>query len=162
MTTTITLFAAASVTPTISISVNQPNEFVTGCRSISIGEYNYDPKSASLAQEKQAEFIDADDFLNNLLLKHDIEKDLPEARRWLARELYDDSRPTLAALRLKKGLTQKQLASRVHEPQSSISRLESGDESPSIDRAARLAEALEISLDQFYLALTASRESGKV
>lgn len=145
----------------ISISVSNSNEFITNSGIINIGEYTYNPKSTSLSKHKQVELIDADDFLNTLLAKHNLEQDLPEARRWLANEFYDESGPTLAALRLKKGLTQKQLASLAKEPQSSISRLESGEESPSIDRAAKLAKILEVSLEQFHSALNTSKENRK-
>lgn len=124
-----------------------------------MGGYTYDPSSASLSKVEQVDLVDADDFLNDLLLEHNLEEDLPDARRWLAQELYGKSEPTLAALRLKQGLTQAQLASITEQPQSSISRLESGAESPTIDRAARIAEALEVNLDQFYSALTTTRRN---
>lgn len=161
MITPTTLFFAASLVPTINISVNALNELVTDSKSICVGKYSYDPKHASMLGHEQTDLIDADDFLDKLLVKYDLKHDLPEARRWLAKELYNDSKPTLASLRLKKGLTQKQLASLIKEPQSSISRLESGEESPSIDRAAKIAEALDVSLDQFHMALTLSRERRK-
>lgn len=161
MITTTTLFAAVSVVPMINIPVSNRSEFITSGGPISIGEYTYDPQSASISKDERVELIDADDFLHDLLAEHDLEGELPEARRWLAKELYDGAQPTLAALRLKKGLTQSQLASLVKQPQSSISRLESGSESPSIDRAAKLAETLGVSLDQFYSALNHSREIGK-
>lgn len=145
----------------LNISQRSSNEFTTGKGAFTIGEYIYDPHSASLSKSDQVELIDADDFLNDLASTHNLETQLPAARQWLASELYDDSLPTLAALRLKMGLTQSQLAAIVKQPQSSISRLESGGESPSIDRAAELAQALGVSLDVFYSALTAARSHRK-
>jgi predicted transcriptional regulator len=48
----------------------------------------------------------------------------------------------LIAKRIKKGLTQKELAKRVGTTQSSIARLEGGNVNPSLDFLERIAEEL--------------------
>ena len=49
----------------------------------------------------------------------------------------------LIQLRLSKGLTQQQLAERLHTKQASIARLESGSSLPSLSTVRRVAEALD-------------------
>ena len=50
----------------------------------------------------------------------------------------------LQELRIKAGLTQKELAIRVGCAQSEISRIEHGERSISVDRLQQLAEALDV------------------
>jgi transcriptional regulator with XRE-family HTH domain len=50
------------------------------------------------------------------------------------------------ALRLQRGLTQKELAARIGTKQSGISRLESMDQLPSLSFLKRVAEALDAQL----------------
>lgn len=53
----------------------------------------------------------------------------------------------VARLRMLRGLTQKELAERLGTQQSSIARLESGKAMPSLSFLARIAEALDGSLE---------------
>jgi|SRR5690625_2556849 len=102
MKTTNTRFITASSEPKTSISLDKSNEFTTNTRPTDVGEVSYYFKASKPQKHEQVELIDADDFLNNLLVKHNLKPHLPEARRWLADEFYGDALPTLAALRLKK------------------------------------------------------------
>ena len=71
---------------------------------------------------------------------------------WLARKLedpefrraYDDLEPAyqVARLRIRRGLTQEQLAEKVGTKQPSIARLESGNVIPRLDFLRRVVEAL--------------------
>ena len=54
---------------------------------------------------------------------------------------------TLIQLRLSKGLTQEELARKLHTKQASIARLESGASLPSFSTVKRVAEALDAELD---------------
>ena len=54
---------------------------------------------------------------------------------------------SLIRLRLAKGLTQEELARRLHTKQSAIARLESGSSLPSLSTVKRVAEALDAELD---------------
>lgn len=62
---------------------------------------------------------------------------------------YDKLQPEFAILRarIEKGLTQKELASRVGTKQSVISRLESGRANPSVAFLKKLAQALNSHLE---------------
>jgi transcriptional regulator with XRE-family HTH domain len=61
-------------------------------------------------------------------------------------------------LRLAAGLTQTALAEIIHEPQSSIARWETSDRPPRADVAAKLANALGVSVDDV---LNISKKPGK-
>lgn len=68
------------------------------------------------------------------------------------RKLYEESRieyeiaRTIIRARIKKGLTQKQLADKLHTRQSVISRVEGANTTPSISFLKRLATALNTTL----------------
>lgn len=53
----------------------------------------------------------------------------------------------LIQLRLSKGLTQEELAKKIHTKQAGIARLESGSSLPSLSTVKRVAEALDADLD---------------
>jgi len=53
----------------------------------------------------------------------------------------------LIRLRLSKGLTQEELARKLHTKQASIARLESGASLPSLSTIKKVAEALDAELD---------------
>ncbi len=80
----------------------------------------------------------------------DFEKELlsdPEVKKE-----YDKLAPRYAliseliAARIKKGLTQKELAERIGTTQSSIARLEGGNVNPSLDFLEKIAHVLESQL----------------
>lgn len=68
------------------------------------------------------------------------------------RKLYEESRleyeiaRTIIRARIEKGLTQKQLADKLHTKQSVISRVEGANTTPSISFLKRLATALNTTL----------------
>lgn len=68
------------------------------------------------------------------------------------KKLYDESRleyeiaRTIIRARIEKGLTQKQLANKLHTRQSAISRVEGASTTPSISFLKRLATALNTTL----------------
>ena len=68
-------------------------------------------------------------------------------------QAYDELEPEfrlaeqLIALRLKRGLTQEQLAEKVGTKQSSISRLESASSLPSLSMVRKVATALDAQLE---------------
>jgi transcriptional regulator with XRE-family HTH domain len=80
------------------------------------------------------------------------------AKTILADVLREDGLVPLAALRLRKELSQAQLAERlgIHQPQ--LSRLESGiQEDVMLTTIVRLAEVLEVSVQEVYEAFKATR-----
>lgn len=70
---------------------------------------------------------------------------------------YEKLQPEFAVIeailgaRMKKGVTQKELAKRMKTKQSAISRLESGRANPSLDFLQRLAKALNSRLEIRFL-----------
>ena len=56
---------------------------------------------------------------------------------------------TLKEFREKKGLSQTELANRVGLKQSTISQYENGSRRPNLSMSKKLADALEMSLDEF-------------
>jgi DNA-binding transcriptional regulator YiaG len=78
-------------------------------------------------------------------------KALERARQELAEELYPPH--SLAALRLKKGLSQTGLARMIGTSQSRLSRLESGQDKPLHFTVVKLSEALGESLETISRAM---------
>lgn len=69
---------------------------------------------------------------------------LEKARNWLANTLTLDAQQSLRALRLKQGLSQANLASRVGTTQAQIARIESGQQDVLIGTVLRIANALGV------------------
>lgn len=65
---------------------------------------------------------------------------------------------TLKEFREKKGLSQTELAHRVGLKQTTISQYESGSRRPNLSMAKKLADALEITLDDFVCLSTFQNE----
>lgn len=70
---------------------------------------------------------------------------LPDARRRVGAALYGEGATTLAALRLRAGMSQAQLAEKAGSSQPHIARIERGQNDPSTDLIVRIAEALGVS-----------------
>jgi ribosome-binding protein aMBF1 (putative translation factor) len=86
---------------------------------------------------------------------------LADGRRWVAEAFYGDI-PTLASLRLKAGLSQRQLGERCGLEQPHISRYESGRHEPGIATAELLAMALGVSLEVFSSAWKTTRANAQL
>lgn len=82
---------------------------------------------------------------------------LAEARGDLGEILAADGLVPLAALRLRRGLTQQQLAERSGILQPQLSRIESGAHDIMTATAVRLAAALEVSVGEIAEAVVATR-----
>lgn len=105
--------------------------------------------------EEASEFVDLDDFAAEL---EDTGAPVKDARRWVANEFYSGS-TTLAALRLRGGLSQKELAAMCGMEQPHMSRYESGKTEPSLSIAMKMATALNVSLDEFASAWECTKVS---
>jgi DNA-binding XRE family transcriptional regulator len=87
-------------------------------------------------------------LLNDLLSELADDPAVIEARRELGQEIADSGdAPSLTVLRLKKGLSQKQLADAIGTSQAAVSRLEAGEQEPRLTTLRKLAAALEVDLD---------------
>lgn len=99
------------------------------------------------------EEIDIDDLITSLEHIDGFSTEMASARAWLAEDLPKD----LTSIRLSRGLSQAQLAKLVGLRQPNISAIESGTRKPEYETVRKLSIALEVSMDDMYVAL----ESGK-
>jgi DNA-binding XRE family transcriptional regulator len=83
---------------------------------------------------------------------------LPEARRRVGRALYGGE-ASLAALRLRAGLSQAQLAEKIGSSQPHIARIERGQNDPSTDLVVRIARALGVSTADVFDGVQAHRRA---
>lgn len=65
---------------------------------------------------------------------------------------------TLKQLRVKKGLSQIELGNKVGLKQTTISQYENGSRKPPLPMAKKLADALEVTLDDIFCSLTFQNE----
>jgi transcriptional regulator with XRE-family HTH domain len=79
--------------------------------------------------------------------KQQLLKDPAVRREYEALEPEFQLAAALMRLRLAKGLTQEQLAERLHTKQESIARLESGSSLPSLSTVKKVADALDATLE---------------
>lgn len=89
---------------------------------------------------------DIDDLVADLEQQYDLSSELASARQWLAEGMPRD----LSQLRLRKNLSQSQLAEQVGLRQPNISAIESGKRRPEYDTARKIASVLDVSTDEFY------------
>ena len=79
--------------------------------------------------------------------KRELMKDQEFKKEYEALQPENKLTSALIRLRLAKGLTQEELARRVHTRQSAIARLESVNSLPSLSTVKRVAEALDADID---------------
>lgn len=72
------------------------------------------------------------------------------ARAQLGRELFEGRETTLAGLRLRRGLSQHQLAAALGTSQPHIAKIEAGKTRIYLATAAKLAEALGVALEEVH------------
>jgi ribosome-binding protein aMBF1 (putative translation factor) len=89
-----------------------------------------------------------------------IAQELSEARQSLAETFYRGEE-TLTALRLKAGLSQAKLASKVRTSQPHIWRIERGTTDPTTDMVVRLAAALGVPAERAFLAVRSSQQQAE-
>lgn len=78
---------------------------------------------------------------------------MEDARRWVADKFHAEDGTTLRTLRLRKGLSQQQLAEAVGTSQPYIARTETGTNNLTIDTCRRLADVLGVDLNSLDQAL---------
>ena len=76
--------------------------------------------------------------------------EMAEARRWVSQGI--DARKTLRSIRLQAGFSQAALAVAVGLQQPNICAIETGKRRPEYETAQRLARAMNVSVDEIYLA----------
>lgn len=103
-------------------------------------------------QSNVSDECDIDDLIADLERSHDLKAEMSSARQWLAEDLPE----SLAQLRLKKGMSQSQLATAVGLRQPNISAIESGKRKPEYETARKISDVLGVSTDEFYAAFNLS------
>ncbi|MBI5618775.1 MAG: helix-turn-helix transcriptional regulator [Gammaproteobacteria bacterium] len=88
--------------------------------------------------------IDIDDLAREFEAQPGGGEALAEGRQWVADRFYSEHPRALAAMRLRKGWSQAELARRVGTSQSHIARIETGHADPQLSTVKKLAKALEV------------------
>lgn len=78
---------------------------------------------------------------------------IARARGWVVDTFHADEGETLRTLRLKKGLSQQQLAGAIGTSQSHVARMEGGADNLSIGTCRKLADALGVDMNALDAAL---------
>ena len=90
--------------------------------------------------------------------EQDEPEKLSEARHWVADQFYTDEEETIKTIRLKKGLSQAQLADLMGTKQPYISRIEKGTENFMLSTMRELSTALEIDMNTLERAIAAQEK----
>ncbi|MDZ7750147.1 MAG: helix-turn-helix transcriptional regulator [Gammaproteobacteria bacterium] len=98
-------------------------------------------------------YTEIDDLVKRWSSDPEKAKGLKEARQWIAVTFHEGEGVTVRTLRLRKGLSQVELAREICTSQSHIARIERGNDNLTIDTCRRLAGALGVDLNIIDLAL---------
>lgn len=110
----------------------------------------FDLRSDELPHTGADEEFAIEDYLDDQ--ESEVRAAVDAQGHWVAETLYPGEN-TLATMRLRAGLSQKELAARCNFEQPHVSRYESGRTEPGVFAAKRIAIALGVSLDQLVDAL---------
>lgn len=86
--------------------------------------------------------VSVKDLIKEFSGNAEFRRGLKEGRQWIAETAYPEP-SSLKAIRLNRGLSQKELAELAGTTQPYIARVEAGNVSPYLDTVRRLAEALD-------------------
>lgn len=118
----------------------------------------FDLSADELPRTGFADEFDMDEFISEQ--DEGIKQEVAKAGAWVADNFYPDQL-TVATLRLRAGLSQRELAAKCGIAQPHLSRYESGLHEPGVYQAAALAAALDVPLDVFVKALQQSAMNAK-
>jgi ribosome-binding protein aMBF1 (putative translation factor) len=94
-----------------------------------------------------ANYKEIGNLVNEWEKDNDRRAAMEDARRWVADTFYQEDEDTIRTIRMRKGLSQAQLAEILGTSQSHVARIEKGTENIMIDTCRRLAKALEIDMN---------------
>lgn len=94
--------------------------------------------------------LDIDDLIAEFEQDSGAAAAIQAGRQWVADEFYKDEPTSIRALRLKKGLSQAQLASAIGTSQSHVARIERGTEDLRASTIARLAAPLGLQPEELF------------
>lgn len=90
-----------------------------------------------------------------------MKEKLRSARRWVVDTLLAGKPLSLRTLRLRKGLSQAQLAEAIGTQQPHIARIERGQADPQLDTCRRIARTLGVDLNTLGQALQTAGDAGR-
>lgn len=100
-------------------------------------------------QDKPVYTVSLDDVLNEYLQDEEFRANFADANKQLAETYYKDEK-SLRAMRLKKGLTQSQLAEAISTSQPQITKLENGDTDFRSATVVKLAKFFGIKASEMF------------
>lgn len=109
------------------------------------------------AAESKSKAVSIDDYLSQLGESDEIKKLLSDGAKWVGDNYHQNSK-SIKALRLRCGLSQDQLATKIGSTQNRISRIEKGDEDIRLSTMRKLANALDVTLQDIDIALGGSND----
>lgn len=102
-------------------------------------------------------FVDIDDFIEELAAEPQLATELAAGRRELAGMAFEADEILPSALRLRAGLSQRELAARIGTTQSCVARFEKGTTDPQLSTIDRYATALDVSSETVIQAFRNAR-----
>lgn len=90
-----------------------------------------------------------------------MREELLDARRWVADTVLAGKPVTMRTLRLRRGLSQAQLAEAIGTQQPHVARIERGQADPQLDTCRRIAHALGVDLNMLDQALQGAADAGR-
>lgn len=90
-----------------------------------------------------------------------MREELLDARRWIADTVLAGKPVTMRTLRLRKGLSQAQLAEAIGTQQPHVARIERAQADPQLDTCRRIAHALGVDLNTLDQALRGAADTGR-
>lgn len=123
------------------------NDSLAGSPATGPGVVLYADFSAGSEDATPESFQDIDDLAEQFALSAE-RRDAIEAGHRLVAERHYAGRVGLAALRLRRGWSQRDLANAIGVLQPHIARLESGRNDPSLGTVRKLAAALGVTIDE--------------
>ena len=106
-----------------------------------------------------ADHVSIEELASRWSREPDRKQNLEHARRWVADTFYTAEGDTLRTLRLRKGMSQSELAAAVGTSQPHIARIERGTENVTIDTCRRLVRALDIDMNALDAALARQEQA---
>lgn len=117
------------------------------CRVV-YAEFAVPPKPSSISSA-----LDIDELVAELEQDPENAKAIAQGRKWVADTFYTDH-STVAALRLRKGWSQAELARRAETSQPYIARIERGQVDPQVSTVRKLAHALAVPVAELVEAIS--------
>lgn len=97
--------------------------------------------------------VDIDDLVAEFEADPSSRKSISDGRKWVAENYYAEGPVTLRALRLRRGMSQAQLASDIGTSQSHIARIEMGPTNVMLSTLRRLCAVLHVDMNTLTSAM---------